>query len=598
MRSFGHVATSRIRAIWSSARSSAARRTAAIAAMLAVAISVAVFRVLAHRDLPNDHFMHLAWAQQLLMGELPGRDFVDPGMPLAYAMSAIVQAFWPGPFSDAVLTSALLGAAAAALGYAATRLTGSVILAVVALALQVWMMPRLYSYPKILVPAMTVALVAWYGRAPAATRLAVLAVWTVAAGLLRHDLGLFAGLATAPALVAAHLPARWPAVRAVVHYVALVIVAALPYLLFLQATGGIAVHLHNGFEFSKSDVHQVGFVMPSFEPWMDGVFGEWPRANALAAIVYLTRGLAVVGLVLLVAVRGAGASLLAPATAALALLVVYQAAILRHPIEARVPDLASVLPLVLLWAVAEAGRAARTLRGRGIAGAAAAAVVVVLAAVPTTVATASAWRIGRMSDQLQETRIRDGSSKVLERLRLQRAAGTDWPWPPYWPAGDLPVVVRYIEACTAPTDRLLMTWSDTEYFHFTRRGFAAGHAWFLPPRAFVSEGDQALMIARLRAQYAPLALDNVTNVEFATTYRTFAAYVHRSYRPVGSFIDRRGDEIVIRLRADLEGTGTWGPDGWPCGFVERRSLSPPAFQSRSTDRKGATPVSVSRVTKW
>jgi hypothetical protein len=25
--------------------------------------------------LSNDHYMHLAWAQQLLFGELPGRDF-------------------------------------------------------------------------------------------------------------------------------------------------------------------------------------------------------------------------------------------------------------------------------------------------------------------------------------------------------------------------------------------------------------------------------------------------------------------------------------------------------------------------------------------
>ena len=48
------------------------------------------FRLINVRDLPNDHYMHLAWAQQLLFGEMPGRDFVDPGMPLTYALSALV----------------------------------------------------------------------------------------------------------------------------------------------------------------------------------------------------------------------------------------------------------------------------------------------------------------------------------------------------------------------------------------------------------------------------------------------------------------------------------------------------------------------------
>jgi hypothetical protein len=51
---------------------------------IAAAIGVLAFgfRLINVRDLPNDHYMHLAWAQQLLFGELPGRDFVDPGMPL------------------------------------------------------------------------------------------------------------------------------------------------------------------------------------------------------------------------------------------------------------------------------------------------------------------------------------------------------------------------------------------------------------------------------------------------------------------------------------------------------------------------------------
>jgi hypothetical protein len=50
---------------------------------IAVAIGVLAFgfRLITLRDLTNDHYMHLAWAQQLLFGQMPGGDFVDPGMP-------------------------------------------------------------------------------------------------------------------------------------------------------------------------------------------------------------------------------------------------------------------------------------------------------------------------------------------------------------------------------------------------------------------------------------------------------------------------------------------------------------------------------------
>ena len=77
--------------------------TAAAVGMLAFG-----FRLVTLRDLTNDHYMHLAWAQQLLFGQLPGRDFVDPGMPLMYTLSAFVQHLWPGPFSEGVLTCLLL----------------------------------------------------------------------------------------------------------------------------------------------------------------------------------------------------------------------------------------------------------------------------------------------------------------------------------------------------------------------------------------------------------------------------------------------------------------------------------------------------------
>src|SRR4029450_770933 len=101
------------------------RRTVRITAAALGALAFG-FRLVTLGGLSNDHYMHLAGAQQLLFGELPGRGFVDPGMPLMYTLSAIVQHVWPGPFSEGVLTCGLLAIAASATFLVVTELTASI----------------------------------------------------------------------------------------------------------------------------------------------------------------------------------------------------------------------------------------------------------------------------------------------------------------------------------------------------------------------------------------------------------------------------------------------------------------------------------------
>src|SRR5262245_37337217 len=115
--------------------------------------------------------MHMAWAQQLLFGELPGRDFVDPGMPLAYAISALAQWMRPGPFTELFLCAALMGIAAAATFAAASRLANSWVVGVAATLVEIGLQPRFYSYPKILVPAVALLLFQAYARRQTTGRL-------------------------------------------------------------------------------------------------------------------------------------------------------------------------------------------------------------------------------------------------------------------------------------------------------------------------------------------------------------------------------------------------------------------------------------------
>src|SRR3954469_11143728 len=133
-------------------------------AAAAVALLCFVFRLSLFHDLSNDHYMHMAWAQQLLFGQLPGRDFVDPGMPLMYVLSGFVQWLSPGPFSEGVLSCALLAIAAAATLLATVGLPGSLTVGIGAALCEIALEPRLYSYPKILVPAVALVLMQRYVR--------------------------------------------------------------------------------------------------------------------------------------------------------------------------------------------------------------------------------------------------------------------------------------------------------------------------------------------------------------------------------------------------------------------------------------------------
>ena len=88
-------------------------RLAWTAAIIAALVTVA-WRVLAFSGFSNDHYVHVARAQQMLLGDWPIRDFVDPGLPLMYVASAVARLI-SGP---ALGTELALVAGALAIGLA------------------------------------------------------------------------------------------------------------------------------------------------------------------------------------------------------------------------------------------------------------------------------------------------------------------------------------------------------------------------------------------------------------------------------------------------------------------------------------------------
>jgi hypothetical protein len=253
------------------------------------------------------------------------------------------------------------------------------------------------------------------------------------------------------------------------------------------------------------------------------------------------------------------------AAAGIVILAWYLVIILRNPIEARLPDLAGIAAVLGGWCLAGIGQVvAAHLRRRPLPSLLLAAVTLAACAA----VTASVWMLGNVPEKIRKTNLLAGSRAIDERFEQIRTTGTEWPWERYWPTGAPPAAVRYLAECTSSSDRLLVTWSAPEFYYFTRRAFAAGHALFLPPRAFATDKDQQQMLSWLRQRPPVIALINDTQrEEFARTFPRVDDYLSSNYTARGGFKLYDGSDITIAVRNGVRQAGDYGADHWPCGLA-------------------------------
>ena len=501
------------------------------------------YRLLTHRGLPNDQYMHLSWAQQLLAGDLPGRDFVDPGFPLMYALSAMAQQLSPGPWSEAVLSSLLLGIAAGFTCLAVTVMTRVLPWGIAAALLEVAFEPRLYSYPKVLVPAVTLAGIYWLLQKPSTVRVTGVALWTVAAALLRYDMGVYAAAGVVAAIVAG---APDPAARrrAILQYIGAGVLIVSPWLLAMQLAEGLPRHLAQTRSFTQGELHQLDYDLPVFD------FAELLTvANATTFFVYLTFALVPLGAIALWRRRAAiSRESFALALATLVMLIAYLVLVLRYPLEVRIRDLATLIAVLGAWLIA----------GRRLAG----QLRIAIAAIALFIVGEAGWTIGQVEERLDAANLTTGYRQTAANMAALHEAGTTWPWDRYWPAGPRPDVVRYVDQCTAPTDRVFLTWSAPEFYFFMRRAPGGGQSILT---VFGTEDEQRQMIDRLKRHAPPLIFINESRRdEFEEGYPQVDAFVRNAYTPSGTFRLRDESEITIARLNSRQGGSTYESTGWPC----------------------------------
>jgi len=531
------------------------------AAALAGAAGVA-WRYFTFTGFNNDHYVHLSRAYQMLLGDLPVRDFTDPGMPMTYVASAAARVVG-GPALGAgwALVALANGLAAAATVLAGAALARSAGVALAVALLEVMANPRSFSYPKLVLYACAaVAIVATVGR-PTRARGAALAVMIAVAFLFRHDHGLYIGVASAVALAIV----VWPqgpgaALLAVAGLTAAVALLLAPWAIFVAANGGLIEYFRSALDFSRIEA---GSTMLSAWPALDWSDGGSARDNGIVVLFYVFHLLPLACLARAAGRARRGLERWRGETAAVTALAVMAVPVnigfLRDSLPGRWPD--AVVPAALLgaWLIGLSWQPRRAIwRAAGVS-----AAVVALGVVTTALCYAAETR-----EQIGRSGVLSGWGSVQARAadlwdRLQKRLPERDHVPSRY-AGALFPFMAFLDRCTTSHDRLWMTGLFPEIYVLSQRGFAGGQQAYLPGY-YSTDAEQAQTIDRFERQSVPFAV-LVLSIEkqFRDRMALLAHYLDTHYTPIARIEVSETPGVVVYVQRGRTPSHVDGETGWPC----------------------------------
>ena len=534
-----------------------------------------LYHYASHNGFSNDHFIHLARAQAMLAGDWPIRDYVEEGVPLTVLLSAGAQlVLGESPWAELVLTTGAMAVAAGVTCWLTAAFTRSALAGLGAALLQALARPRLYSYPKIILYPVLMLLAWRYLDRPSRGRLAALAGFVVVAFLMRHDHGVYAGLGAAAAVAVANWRHGVPILaRRLGELVLLGGVFASPYLAYVQYQSGLVPYFQNGIAISRTEAARTSAVHAEFEPlpagrWLerdDGIAigprlaaALRPRYQAVA-LYWFFWSLPLVAVAWVLAGGRAGRGEKArPVLTLAALVAVMCLGLFRESLETRASDVYGAVPILALWAMVMAWRSQPRHAVRRVVVRAGVTVVLLGFFLATSL-------VGDAVNAFPRTELLDGPAAVQRRIQDVTRDARTYPWARQWPAGSGWRVARYVRDCTAPTDRLLVTWNKPEMYVWAQRPFASGET-LLVPALRPPEMFAARALDRLRGQSVPIVLVQPSTYaqDFLRLYPAIAAFIDARYTRVGHFGDDARDDVDVYVRKDRTPTGVDPEFQWPC----------------------------------
>ena len=572
-----------------------------IAALVAAATVFGLVWLLRFNDpggsfagLTDDHFFYLIRGWQILFGDLPVRDFVDHGAPLYYYVGAAVQVVGGrGTLSEIAFSSAALALSASLIFWLCGRASGWMPLGVVGVLFFVCLEPRYYNYPKFLSYAAAIPLLWRFADNPTERTRLWLAVVTVVAFLFRHDHGAFIAASMGTLLLLMRNLSWGERLKHFGVYLALSAVMLAPYLLFIQSNGGVASYFRQASAWAERDRDRAPVVWPGLVENPDGVSEATERASGVAKSVGIVRdnwaawtyyteiALPFFALLVLWASGDGGRPGWPHAREKLAtvavLAIILVAFFLRSPLEARLADPSVPLAILVTWLLVAVprmlvSRAALSPVAQGwpwtvraVVGAGAVSIAVIL------------WvALSRdFYDRLDRSSMVERMGKPFERAgQIATQMRREWDldsWAGRPDVSELITLARYVNACTAPTDRVLVQRYLPQVLALAQRAFAGGHA-DLRPGFFGTDEAQRLTISRLQAQSVPLILlDTDQSFEnFRSSFPLVMAHIDREYRLAGTRVFDERFGVNLFVRKDRTPSGTWEPLGWPCYGTSRQ----------------------------
>ena len=506
---------------------------------------------LATLDLLNDHFHRISSARQIAVyGDLPFRDFLDPGFFMTELASAALQRLLgDNLLGEALLVTAFFATGTVLVFLLVRRLSQSVVLAIVAAVAALACAPRAYDFDKVLFYPLGLLLCWRYAERPGIGRLGTLAAGAVAGGLFRYDTGVYITAAAVVTLGVVHVPDWKATFRRAAALACLIVVCLTPAAVFVQVHGGMANAADQMMTYARREAARTELARQRFargESW-------WTKANASVFLYFFLRALPLACALLMIvrlgnAARSSRLELVQVATL-VTISVLLNLFILRDPVSARVGGMAGPFAVLSAWLAQRAWQTRNAITRASVA-----------LAVSLTV-----WSLFAVADwppRLARGRLRP--SVVFEAIERLAAS------PPRYeamPSGRYVQMVQYLRECTSPRDRVLLAWFAPDVYFFAQRGFAAGMAavfgahWSAPRFE-----ERSLRI--FAAQSVPIVIVRTTDESFENSYPLTARYLHDHYHVAGTSdfgdpdIDAGGYEVLIRN--DRVPTRRHTPTSMPC----------------------------------
>ena len=479
-----------------------------------------------------------------------------------YLVSFLARLLVDAPLlAEALVVSTAFGLAAALTVYAAFSVSGSLSIAVAVTVAEIALLPRSDHYPKLLFLAAGVLTMWRYARDPSFARTAALAGCIAVAFLFRHDLGVYLGVAAVTAVLFTHSSWKTRAQRAV-QILGLVSLLLLPYFWYVEATVGLSSHIASEAEYSRSELEETSFIrlstfelvrLPTFE--LSTVLSA---DNALVSLYYLFHILPLIAIGVLLWRRAQGTALarsdLAMIVPLVVLAVIANFALLRRPLQGRLPDVSVPACLLVAWLVPQAWRyrGKRRLVSR--------ALVLTLAGVAIVGVNAT----GAPMEQLNRAGLLSRPDHWLGHaqqvvMELQE------------PLSRRQIPSRYIEAlvpffgyvdrCTSPDQRLFVAGNAPEIYVFARRLFAGGQP-MLREGFYSTASDQRLLVQRMRTQDVPLAL--VLPQDDVASFTLVMGELENEFRLAGEIPVEGNGSILVRVNRRAQPNGVDVVTGLPC----------------------------------